>query len=142
LQDFAVRPKLKSTKKPVKIEETYHYMWCEIFKEGELNYAGHDLLAPDKWTKWLTDARFIDIHLQYYFWPLGPWARHEPMKNLGTMVLKDWLATKKFPREHMIRSGLTDEFLDNWEKELTEQQLCLYMEPCFCYARKPITTAE
>lgn len=138
LQDLSFVPRALGS---VNIEETFHARWCSFFVEGQAK-DGHDLRAPEKWVKWLQDAGFVDIHVRTYNWPIGSWAKGDKMKALGRMVRDDFLAAEMYPKANMMKHlGFTseeaDEFLDGWEKELKEQKFCLYMTPCFCFARKP-----
>ena len=103
---------------------------------------GLDFQAPRKWHEWLQAAGFDDIHVQWFNWPIGPWAKTKKNKIIGQLTLTDF-------REGMISSiplvskalGRTteemDSLIEDTMNEFREQKLHLYQQVCFCYAKKP-----
>jgi hypothetical protein len=104
--------------------------------------VGVDLQAPLLWPEQLRSVGFTDIHIRWFNWPLGPWAKQARNKTIGRYALADLqegvgatvaLFTKGF--------GWSDEefqvLVANVRKEQKEQKVHLYHPVCFCYARKP-----
>jgi hypothetical protein len=103
---------------------------------------GLDIQAPLKWHEQLQAAGFVDIHLRWFNWPIGPWAKHKKNKVIGQLAFIDFYEN--------LDSGFT--FLQSalgWSREevqvlieearneLKEQKVHSYLRICFCYARKP-----
>jgi hypothetical protein len=57
--------------------------------------AGHqiglDFQAPEKWVGMLEANGFVDIHVKWVHWPIGPWAKGEKFKIMGKLTLEDFL---------------------------------------------------
>jgi len=98
--------------------------------------------APLFWHEYLLDAGFIDIRSKWYNWPIGPWAKHRKSKELGRLVyldLYDGVAAVVPLFQNVL--GYTAEeaqvLVAEVRKEFREQKVHLYLQCCFCYARKP-----
>jgi SAM-dependent methyltransferase len=110
--------------------------------QGIGNQMGLDFLAPLKWHEHLLSAGFTEIHIQWYSWPVGPWAKHKKNKVIGKLTFVDFF-------EGLSSAGpLFQKFL-NWsaeetqvliaqvKNEMREQKIHFYQPVCVCYAKKP-----
>jgi trans-aconitate methyltransferase len=103
---------------------------------------GLDLAAPSKWHDYLQAAGFQEIHLQWYNWPIGPWAKHKKNKVIGRLTLVDFLdvITSVGPVLQKYLNWSSEEaevLITKVRNELKEQKLHFYQPICFCYAKKP-----
>jgi hypothetical protein len=103
---------------------------------------GADLRAPISWHEQLKAVGFTDIHVKWFNWPIGPWAKHEKNKILGRLVYKDFyeglssvgpIFMKVLGWSAQEMEGLVAQIKNEFE----EQKVHLYQQVCFCYARKP-----
>jgi hypothetical protein len=103
---------------------------------------GWDLQAPLKWRENLEAAGFTDIHIQWFNWPVGPWAKYKKNKLIGKLTFMNF-----FDMLPAV-SPLYQKFLDytseeaqtlvaESRKEMRDQKLHFYQPICFCYAKKP-----
>ena len=103
---------------------------------------GLDLQAPLKWHEQLLSAGFSEIHMQWYNWPVGPWAKHKKQKVLGKLAFVDFFegldsAGPLFQRFLNWSSEETQVRIAEVKNELKEQKIHLYQRICVCYAKKP-----
>jgi len=111
--------------------------------------TGLNLQAPLSWPDQLRAIGFEDIHVRWFNWPLGPWAKHKKNKMLGRWGLANFLdgvgaANALFTRALRWSTDETNILVAQVREELREQELHLYQPVCFCYARRPLdaTRAE
>ncbi|GAB7352850.1 hypothetical protein MBLNU459_g3457t1 [Dothideomycetes sp. NU459] len=140
LQDFCFPAQTTENHTP----ETSRYLeWTALMMEATTK-AGLDFQAPQKFGKQLQQAGFVDIHIESFAWPIGPWAKGKKQKILGQMALangKEAIAAGAlalFTRVLGWTRESVEEFLTEVQKELMDQQIHLYTPVVFCYARKPI----
>ncbi|KAF2672387.1 S-adenosyl-L-methionine-dependent methyltransferase [Microthyrium microscopicum] len=108
---------------------------------------GLDFEAPEKWREWLEAAGFVDIHMKWVNWPIGPWAKHQKNKILGRFTYLDFYDAIEAAGPLVIAAlGKTQEevqtLIDDSRAEFKAQKIRLYQRVCFCYARKPENTQE
>jgi hypothetical protein len=104
--------------------------------------AGLDLQAPLSWPQQLRDIGFVDIHVKWYNWPIGPWAKNKKNKTLGKYTLANFNEAISAPNALFTRVlGWSIEevqiLVAGIRNEFKEQKIHLYHQLCFCYARKP-----
>jgi hypothetical protein len=105
---------------------------------------GWDLEAPLKWRANLEAAGFTNIHIQWFNWPVGPWAKHKKNKLIGKLTFMNFfdLLTSVGPLFQKFLHYTSDEtqtLIAQVRKEMRDQQLHFYQPICFCYAKKPGT---
>jgi hypothetical protein len=103
---------------------------------------GLDLAAPLKWREHLLSAGFGEIYMQWYNWPVGPWAKHKKNKVLGKLTFVDFFeglssAGPLFQRFLNWSSEETQVRIAEVKNEMKEQKIHLYQRICVCYAKKP-----
>jgi SAM-dependent methyltransferase len=103
---------------------------------------GLDLMAPLKWREHLLSAGFREIHMHWYNWPVGPWAKHRKNKVLGKLTFVDFFegldsAAPLFQRFLNWSSEETQVRIAEVKNEMKEQKIHLYQRICVCYAKKP-----
>jgi hypothetical protein len=103
---------------------------------------GWDLSAPLMWREYLEAAGFTDIHIQWYNWPVGPWAKYKKNKILGKLTFVDFFDLLSsvgplFQKFLDYSSEETQILIAEVRKEMREQKLHFYQPICFCYAKKP-----
>jgi hypothetical protein len=103
---------------------------------------GWDLMAPLLWREYLEDAGFTDIHIQWYRWPIGPWAKNKKNKILGQLAFINFFELLSsieplYPKYLDWTPEETQIFIAEIRKEMREQKVHLYQPVCFCYAKKP-----
>jgi hypothetical protein len=109
--------------------------------------VGIDLKAPLTWPDKLRAAGFVDIHLKWYNWPIGPWAKQKKHKEIGRYCLADFhdaVATPVALFTKVLGWSVEqfEEFLLEIREEQQSQKIHLYQTVAFCYARKPGGTDE
>ncbi len=103
---------------------------------------GWDLAAPLKWRHSLEAAGFTDIHIQWFNWPVGPWAKQKKNKLIGKLTFMNFFdlfgsvgpLCQKFLN---YTAEETETLIAQSRKEMREQKLHFYQPICFCYAKKP-----
>jgi hypothetical protein len=103
---------------------------------------GLDFQAPFKWREMLQAAGFVDIHIRWFSWPIGPWAKHSKNKAIGRFLYADFyegldVARLLFTNVLGWSSTEIDVLIAQVRTEMKEQKIHLYERVCFCYARKP-----
>jgi hypothetical protein len=103
---------------------------------------GLDFQAPLKWPELLQAAGFVDIHIRWFNWPVGPWAKHDKNKAIGRFVYVDFyegldVARLLFTNVLGWETEEVDVLIAQVRTEMKEQKIHLYERVCFCYARKP-----
>jgi hypothetical protein len=105
---------------------------------------GLDFQAPIKWPKLLEAAGFVDIHVKWVNWPVGPWAKGDKYKLMGRLVLEDFAGAINVTVPMFKALGWTTEkaqaLTDAAGSELREQKVLFYQRVCFCYGKKPDNT--
>jgi SAM-dependent methyltransferase len=115
--------------------------WCLHCMEAGKR-TGLNLSAPNSFPDWLREAGFVDIHVKWYNWPLGPWAKGEKNKNVGRWALANFLdglpaANALFTRVLGWTYEEVQVFVAECKEELRQQKVHVYLPVCFAYARKP-----
>ena len=108
---------------------------------------GMDAAAPLRWVENLRAAGFVDIHVKWINWPIGPWAKGKKNKVVGRWAMADMLEALKAPVKLFTNLlGYTNEeyelLIADVRKEYRDQKIHLYLPACFCWARKPYHTEE
>jgi len=103
---------------------------------------GWDLAAPLKWRHSLEAAGFTDIHIQWFNWPVGPWAKHKKNKLIGKLTFMNFFdllgsVGPLFQKFLDYTAEETDTLIAEVRKEMRVQKLHFYQPICFCYAKKP-----
>lgn len=103
---------------------------------------GLDFQAPLKWEEYLTAAGFVDVHVKWVNWPIGPWAKGEKNKTIGKVTLLDFIAAvdSAVMLLHMVLGWTVEDtqiFTTAAMDELREQKVHLYQRIAFAYGRKP-----
>ena len=101
---------------------------------------GMDVKAPLSWHRLLQDAGFVDIYSKWTNWPIGSWAKKN--KELGRLAYMDFYdaMVSTVPLFQKVLGYTTEEvqvLLAEARKEFRDQKVHLYLQCCFCYARKP-----
>jgi hypothetical protein len=101
--------------------------------------------APLSWHEQLHAAGFIDIHMKWFNWPIGPWAKGRKNKILGKLALMNYCdgIDAGIPVLMNILGWRFEEaqvFIAEVRKEWKEQKVHFYLPICFCYAKKPHDT--
>ena len=115
--------------------------WCmHLIEAGQR--TGLNLEAPRFFPQWLRDAGFVDIHIKWYSWPLGPWAKGSKNKETGRWALANFLdglsaANKLYTRALGWSIEEVELFVMECRNELLAQKTHVYLPVCFAYARKP-----
>lgn len=109
----------------------------EASKKCNLN-----LSAPVDWPEMLKAAGFVDIHMKWANWPIGPWAKQKKNKIMGRYTLAnmyDGVAAPTALFTRILGWGVdeTNTLVAEVRNEHKEQKIHLYQPVCFCYARKP-----
>jgi hypothetical protein len=109
--------------------------------------VGIDLKAPLSWPEKLRAAGFVDIHLKWYNWPIGPWAKQKKNKEIGKYSLANFHDAAATPVAIFTKVlGWSGEEFEELLREVREEQqaqkIHLYHTVAFCYARKPGGTDE
>jgi hypothetical protein len=104
--------------------------------------GGFDLEAPRSWAEDLRAAGFVDIHMRWYNWPIGPWAKQAKNKTIGRYALAnfhDAVATTVALFTRILGWSLEEHqvLVAEVRNEQNEQKVHLYQPICFCFARKP-----
>jgi hypothetical protein len=104
--------------------------------------AGLNLQAPLTWAENLRKIGFVDIHIKWYNWPIGPWAKNKKNKVLGRYTLANFHEAISAPNALFTRVlGWSIEevqvLVAGIRNEFKEQKIHMYHPICFCYARKP-----
>jgi len=104
--------------------------------------TGLNLSAPLSWPDQLRAVGFTDIHVKWFNWPLGPWAKHKKNKIIGRYALANFLdgvgaANAFFVRVLGWTSEETQVLVAQVKEELKQQKIHTYQPICFCWARKP-----
>jgi hypothetical protein len=104
--------------------------------------AGLNLMAPLSWSDQLQAAGFTDIHVKWYNWPIGPWAKQKRNKIIGDYVLRNMYEAVEAPSALFTKVlGWSIEDVQALVAEVREehkqQKVPLYYPVCFCFARKP-----
>jgi SAM-dependent methyltransferase len=115
----------------------YHHHLIEAASRLGLNFH-----APLKWADQLREAGFVDIHLKWFNWPVGPWPKGKKNKLMGQWTLADFIDGSEAPIALFTRvlGWSTEEFhsfVAQCREEMKEQKMHIYVPVCFCYARKP-----
>jgi hypothetical protein len=62
--------------------------WLKLVQEAAVKMS-LNTHAAYKWPEWLRDAGFVDIHVRWYNWPIGTWAKQKKNKIVGRWCLAD-----------------------------------------------------
>jgi len=108
---------------------------------------GINLQAPLAWPDQLRAVGFTDIHIKWFNWPIGPWAKQKKNKMLGRYVFANFYDAVAAPNALFTRvlGWSIDEvniLLAHVRNEHKEQKVHLYQQICFAYARKPQEVRE
>ena len=108
---------------------------------------GLDFQAALKWPEQLRAAGFVDIHVRWYNWPIGAWAKHDKNKTIGRFLYVDFyegldVARLLFTNVLKWNTEEFDALVAEVRNEMREQKIHLYERVCFCYARKPEESSE
>lgn len=109
--------------------------------------TGINFAAPHSWVDNLKALGFTEIHVKWHNWPLGPWAKHQKNKVIGTWALADFLdgvgaLNAIFTRVLGWEQAKVESFIEEVREELRAQTMPCYQPICFCYARKPLLEKE
>jgi hypothetical protein len=126
---------------PEQAANSQHIKWADLGM-GAASKVGLDLKAPLSWPQQLRDIGFVDIHVKWYNWPVGPWAKNKKNKILGKYTLANFNEAISAPNALFTRVlGWSIEevqvLVAGIRNEYKEQKIHLYHPICFCYARKP-----
>lgn len=108
---------------------------------------GLDLSAPLKWHDQLQEAGFVDIHIKWHNWPIGPWSKGEKNKVLGIWAQANFLeafhtSIKLFTTVLGWQPEEYEVLVAQIRNEMKERKFPVYLPVCFCYARKPSEPLE
>jgi hypothetical protein len=103
---------------------------------------GLNLKAPRSWHEQLHAAGFIDIHMKWFNWPIGPWAKDRKSKLLGKIAFMNFCdgIDTTIPVFMNVLGWKIEEaqvLIADVKKEWKEQKVHCYQQVCFCYAQKP-----
>lgn len=126
---------------PVLAATSKHIKWTLIGIDASKK-VGIDLAAPLSWPEQLRSVGFTDIHIRWFNWPIGPWAKQAKNKVIGRYALENFHDAAGATVALFTRVlGWSDEEFQvlaaEVRNEQKEQKVHLYQPVCFCYARKP-----
>jgi SAM-dependent methyltransferase len=126
---------------PKLASESLFMRWSQHIVEG-IGKVGVNPRVVENWAELLHAAGFVDIHVKWHNWPIGPWPKGEKNKMLGRWAAADFYnavpttvavftrALKWLPEEY-------DVFVAKIRNEIKVGKMPVYLPICFCYARKP-----
>lgn len=120
---------------------SHHMKWAQLAMEAAAT-TGANLAAPTTWAEQLRAAGFVEIHVKWYNWPVGLWAKQQKNKVIGhgtLLNLQDGVASSQALFTRVLGWSLDDfnVLVADVRKEQLEQKVHLYQRICICYASKP-----
>jgi hypothetical protein len=64
--------------------------WADLLKEGS-ERTGRSWQNVRHYKRWMEEAGFIHVTERTFYWPVGPWAKGEYYKTVGSIFQEDLL---------------------------------------------------
>ncbi|KAI9888813.1 MAG: hypothetical protein M1814_006267 [Vezdaea aestivalis] len=64
--------------------------WCELILEASRKF-GSEIEEPLKYSRYMQDAGFVNVHEVRYKWPINAWPRGKEDKELGAWAMQNFL---------------------------------------------------
>lgn len=117
--------------------------WASLLDSG-LVKTGRSLRATGEFDGPLRNAGFVDIHLEKFRFPVGPWPKGENQKAAGEMTLRNLFEYARtsglglFTKVHGWSADDVDTLVHEIKEEMEGWREKQYWQPIvFWYARKP-----
>jgi SAM-dependent methyltransferase len=117
--------------------------WSNYMLEGAKK-LGIDLGATDNFPQWLSEAGFVDIHVEKYAWPINRWAKSEKEKEKGMWMLQNiqegiqGFSMGLFTRGLGWRAEKVEVLLSECRKEFVDRSRHVYLPIGAFWARRPL----
>lgn len=91
--------------------------------------------VPTLWKDQLAEIGFVNIHVQWCHWPVGPWAKGKRNKVLGKLLWQDLYQGIDTVSNLLTRilgwdTERADKFLEDCRVEMKEHKYHIYSENC------------
>ena len=123
-------------------EDQCHFIINNGYIKDAMKSIGINLEAPKQWKEQLEEAGFTNIHVKWFNWPMGPWAKGKKNKVLGKLTWSNF-----YEGIHTVAPLLAkvrgwdeaqkQEYVDNVQAEMQEGKIHVYVVVGYWYAQKP-----